>query len=150
MPRLSWDQYGASLARTVALRSDCKRSQVGAVLLDAGNRVVATGYNGAPAGQAGCESCPRGQHWLHTFSSMEGPVCGNRKCPGFIDVRKCPGVQPGSSYENCVAIHAEANCLLYAGRDRALGGTLYITREPCHECARLITAAGVARVVVGE
>lgn len=120
--RLTWEQYGLTLAHTVALRSDCTRSQVGAVLLDSGNRVVATGYNGAPAGQPGCATCPRAQSKS----------------------------APGSSYENCVAVHAEANCLLYAGRERSVGGTLYITREPCHECARLIAAAGVARVVVGE
>lgn len=124
--RLTWDQFGSMLAETAAMRSDCTRSRVGAVLMDPDHRVVALGYNGAPAGMPGCESCPRRLSECESGAPYDGPTTW------------------------CNAVHAEANCLLYAGRDRAKGGTLYVTREPCHECARLIQAAGIARVVVGD
>lgn len=44
-------------------------------------------------------------------------------------------------------IHAEANALLEAGRFHCLGGTIYVTSHPCRDCARLIIAAGIKKVV---
>lgn len=44
--RPSVDQWAMELARATAKRSTCLRRAVGCVLLDAHNRVVATGYNG--------------------------------------------------------------------------------------------------------
>jgi len=48
-----------------------------------------------------------------------------------------------------IATHAEANALLFAARQgiSTEGGTLYVERSPCYACARLIIAAGIARVV---
>jgi dCMP deaminase len=60
-------------------------------------------------------------------------------------------VAPGSSYDtgsgSCIAIHAEANALLYADRDKCEGATIYCTDEPCDGCLRLIVGAGVTRVM---
>ena len=118
MIRPSWDTYFLNIAEAVAARSDCERSRVGAVVTNE-RRIRATGYNGAPAGRPGCESCPR-----------RDSLC-----------------ERGSDYSNCVAIHAEANALLYCNREDLIGATLYITREPCDGCQKLIAAAGVVRVV---
>lgn len=64
MTRPSWDQYFLRIASAVAARADCTRRRVGAVIVK-GNRIVSTGYNGAPAGCAGCleGACPRGRHY---------------------------------------------------------------------------------------
>jgi dCMP deaminase len=118
-PRPTWDEYGMGIAEVVATRSDCTRSQVGAVVLDRSNRVAGTGYNGAPAGMAGCGTCPRA----------------------------VSDVAPLTAYDNCVAIHAEANALLYTRREDLQGSTLYVTREPCSWCWKLIWGSGVERVV---
>jgi dCMP deaminase len=118
-PRPTWHEYGLSLAEVVATRSDCVRSQVGAVVLAPDHRVVGTGYNGAPAGMEGCSSCPR----------------------------RLSNVAPGSEYSNCVAVHAEANVLLYTRREDLKGSTLYITRAPCDWCVKLIKASGVSLCV---
>lgn len=123
MGRPSWDEYFGIVAGAIASRSDCERSKVGAVVVKDG-RIVGTGYNGAPAGWPGCASCPR----------------------------RTSDCEPGSSYDtgpgSCVALHAEANALIYTDRTDLQGATLYLTRKPCDGCAKLIAGAGIARVVV--
>lgn len=135
--RPSWDEWGLMLATTVSLRADCTRRQVGAVLMDTGHRIVATGYNGAPSGDPGCltaGACPRGR------ASVE-------EVPGFD--------QPGaSSYDlgpgTCIALHAEQNALLRASWDEMDGATLYITCEPCAGCLRMIQGTPIARIVTPD
>lgn len=126
MTRLSWDDYFLGIAQAVSARADCTRRQVGAIVVR-DRRISGTGYNGAPSGQPGClsaKACPRGQR---------------------------SDIPPGSSYDtgpgSCIAVHAEANALIWAGRDACIGATLYITHPPCDGCKRLIEAAGIARVV---
>jgi dCMP deaminase len=122
--RPDWDDYFLGIAKAVAARAECSRRLVGAVLVK-DNRIRATGYNGAPAG---------------------APSCLNGHCP-----RAFSNVKPGSSYDtgagSCIAVHAEANVLLYARRDDCEGATLYITDDPCGGCERLILGSGVTSVV---
>ncbi|QKT07882.1 cell division protein DedD [Gordonia sp. X0973] len=127
MHRPDWKDYFLGIAEAVAARSDCERSRVGAVLVDQDNRILSTGYNGAPAGKPGCESCPR----------------------------RLSGCEPGADYHHpetrCNALHAEMNCLLYSrGRSDTRGATLYLTREPCDMCQLVIQAAGVRIVYWGD
>lgn len=122
MNRPNWDDYFMGIAHAVAERSDCERSQVGAVVVK-DRRIRGTGYNGAPAGRPGCLSCPR----------RRSTVAPN------TDYSEGPG--------RCVAVHAEANALLYCDRADLVGATIYITREPCFDCDKLIQAAGVHSVI---
>ena len=46
-----------------------------------------------------------------------------------------------------MAVHAEANALLYCDRQDLIGATLYITRAPCMDCSKLIAAAGIVNVI---
>lgn len=126
--RPTWDEYFLNIAQVVSSRADCSRLKVGAVIVR-DNRIVSCGYNGAPAGVPGC-------------------LAGN--CP-----RANSSVPPGSSYDTgpgtCIAIHAEANAIIYAGQNNCLGSTLYCTQTPCEGCHRLIKAAGIRKVVtLGE
>ena len=123
--RPDWDSYFLALADTVSTRADCTRRQVGCVIV-AHNRIIATGYNGAPSGKPGCASagaCPRGR------SSVASYADGNH------------------DFSDCIAVHAEANALLYADGWLTPGATLYTTAEPCVSCGKLIDGAGIARVV---
>ncbi len=52
--RPSWDEYFLKIAFTVAERSTCDRAHVGAVIVR-DRRILATGYNGAPAGLPHCD-----------------------------------------------------------------------------------------------
>ena len=120
--REDWDRYFMSLAKKVASRSTCLRRQVGAVLV-LENRVLATGYNGAPSGLPHCEElgCLR-------------------------DMLRVPS---GERQELCRALHAEQNALIQAAiyGVSVKGATLYCTHRPCITCAKILVNAGVARVV---
>lgn len=115
-----------NLACAVGTRGDCTRRQVGAVVLGADNRVVSVGYNGAPSGLPGCltaSACPRGH-----FNHEQLPA-------------------KAKSEHECIAVHAEANALIYAPRSDVRRGTMYVSYEPCPGCIRLMQAAGLHRVV---
>jgi dCMP deaminase len=123
--RPGWDEWALGIARAVAVRGDCVRRQVGAVILDVDHRLVVSGYNGAPPGAPGCLSgaCPRAQS----------------------------DVAPGSDYEagpgRCIAIHAEINALMNADPARLPGGVMYVTEKPCDWCAKVIGGSRLARAV---
>lgn len=120
--RPSWDEYYLGIANAVAARGECSRRQVGAVIVKH-HTIIATGYNGAPAGE---------------------PSCLDGACPRAFSQAK-----PGEGYaqSGCKAIHAETNAIIRAGRDRCLGATMYITTDPCELCRPLIIASGIARVI---
>lgn len=123
--RPDWDDYFLGVADAVAVRADCRRRQVGAVIVSEDRRIISTGYNGAPSGHPGCLDghCPRG---LLTYEQTRE----------FTDYDTGPG--------RCVAVHAEANALLYARAD-CRGATAYVTARPCPTCRKLLAGAGVVR-----
>lgn len=53
--RPDWDTYMMRLAYLAATRATCDRKHVGALIVSPDHRVVATGYNGAPAGVDSCD-----------------------------------------------------------------------------------------------
>jgi dCMP deaminase len=141
--RPDWSDYFLGIATAVSKRGDCTRRQVGAIIVDQDHRIIAAGYNGAPPGDRGCLSdgaCPRGRHFQTSpaFCFCKGPWPCER------------AVEPGSSYDTgpgaCIAIHAEANALLYAFRSVA-GADMYITERPCDGCLKLIRGAQIRFVV---
>lgn len=125
MTRPDWKTYWLEVAHAIAKRADCSRRQVGAVVVDASNRLISSGYNGSPPGGS---SCLAGQ------------------CP-----RAASRVDPGSSYDTgpgaCIALHAEQNAIIWASPDRLKGATLYITDAPCEGCQRLIKGVGIEHVI---
>lgn len=105
--------------------STCSRRQYMAVVLATNNRVLAVGYNGAPAGMRHCVDggCPRATSSVAHGSSYDTPE-------GF-----------------CIAQHAEAGALLWSDPALRQGGTIIVNGPPCMECSRLIASSGVKRVV---
>ena len=122
--RLSRDEYYMSLAFAAAARANCTGRKVGAVLVK-DDRVIATGYNGTPAGMPNC---------------LDG---GCRRCADRLQFAS------GTAYDLCICVHAEANAVLAAGRfgastDRSV---MYSTDQPCFACAKELVQAGIAEVV---
>ncbi len=128
MAMSKWDKRFMQLTETVATWSSCyqENRHVGAVIVK-DNRVMATGYNGAPAG---VESC------------MEKGECLRRKL----------NIPSGTQHELCYAVHAEQNAILQSARHGVCisGATLYCTHQPCVICAKIIINAGIKRVVYKE
>jgi dCMP deaminase len=127
-----------SIARTVATRANCTGSRVGAVLV-ADNRIIATGFNGTPAGFPNCldGGCVR---------------CRDRALfkAGRIDEMADRSLAEGpKQLDICICVHAEANAVLAAARagTRTDGAGLYATHKPCFTCLKEAVQAGVERVV---
>lgn len=120
--RPSWDEYFMTITREVAGRSTCLRARVGAVMVR--NRsILATGYNGAPAGM---------------------PHCLDTGC--LIYESRTPD---GEQEENCFrTIHAEINAIAQAARNgiRIDGADIYVTHTPCIHCFKVIVNTGISRV----
>lgn len=123
MERPSWDAYFMEIARTVARRSTCLRRQVGAVLVR-DRRILATGYNGAPAGL---------------------PHCETTGC-----LREKLGVPAGERHELCRGLHAEQNAIIQAALYGVsiAGATAYTTCEPCAVCAKMLVNARIERIYI--
>lgn len=115
------EQYMAFAVAGAAIFSTCSRRQYMAIVLSTEGRVVGTGYNGGPSG------------FVH---------CTDGGCP-----RANSGAGHGSPYDNCIAIHAESNALMYSNRSERMGGTIIINGPPCYDCAKLIAGSGVKRLV---
>ena len=123
-----WDKRFMELTEQVASWSSCFKEdrQVGAVIVR-DNRILSTGYNGAPEGVKSCK---------------EKGEC----------IRLKMGITSGTHLETCYSVHAEQNAIVNAARMgvNLTGGTLYCTHQPCVICAKLIVNAGIKRVVYKE
>lgn len=122
MERPVWDDYFLQLADLVATRSTCLRRHVGAVLVR-NERIISTGYNGAPRGL---------KHCLDTGCLRE-----ERQIPS------------GHRYELCRGVHAEQNAIINAAYYgiATQESVIYCTIQPCIICARMIINAGIVKVV---
>ena len=121
--RQTWDEYFLSLAHATSSRSTCVRRRVGAVIVRE-RHIVSTGYNGGPSGY---------------------PHCDEGGCP-----RATSDVPTGADYGSCIAIHAEANALLFCGPQDRENATIYCTDLPCFGCAKLIANSGISEVVASR
>ena len=136
MSRVSKHNYYLDIAQTVAERSTCMRRMFGAIIVK-DDVIVSTGYNGAPRGRQNCN---------------EINFC----------IREKLNIPRGERYEMCRSVHAEANAIIAAARERMLGATLYMVcvsptdnsvlsgTSSCMMCKRQIINAGISRVIVRD
>lgn len=117
------------VAHVMSARGTCSRARVGAVFALDG-RILATGFNGAPAGLPHCDhSCTCDLARVQSGVSQHYPGCNY--------VAPCE-----------VAVHAEANAIAFAAKHGISlnGSTLYTTLSPCLRCAQLLVNVGVRAV----
>ena len=120
--RPSWQQYFMTITRQVAERSTCNRAKVGAVIVRDKN-ILATGYNGSPAGL---------------------PHCTDVGC--LVYASRTP---TGETEENCFrTIHAEINAIAQAAKNGASirDADIYITHTPCIHCLKVLVNTGIRRI----
>ncbi|MCI5051318.1 MAG: cytidine/deoxycytidylate deaminase family protein [Candidatus Pacebacteria bacterium] len=121
--RPNWDEYFIDIMQSVGTRGTCDRGQVGCVITKE-NRILTTGYAGAPSGLAHCDDLG---HEMHSVTHLSGETS-----------------------DHCIrTIHAEQNAIAAAARHGVSieGGTLYCKMTPCYTCAKMICAVGISRVV---
>lgn len=103
--------------------STCGKKQYAALLVDDMNHIVGFGYNGGP------------RNTVH---------CKDGGCKRFLE-----NSQSGSVYDNCIAIHAEANALLHSDYN-SKPTKLYVNGPPCFNCAKLICNSTLKTVYYSE
>lgn len=125
MPRMAWPEYFMNIAHLVAERSTCMRRRVGAVAVKE-KHILATGYNGVPAGM---------------------PHCDEVGC--LRDQLKIPS---GQRHELCRGLHAEQNVIIQAAVHGVSlsGAELYCTTQPCFICAKMLISCGVSAIFYAE
>lgn len=123
--RPDWDSYFMKIAQVTALRSNCIKRKVAAVIVR-DRRVISSGYNGTPRGTKNCYEggCPR---------------CNS-------------AATSGTSLEECLCSHGEENAITQAAYHgvSVKGATLYSTFAPCLLCTKMIINSGIAEVVYNE
>lgn len=136
MKRRDKVNYYLDLAEVVAQRSTCLRKKYGAVLVK-NDEVISTGYVGAPRGRKNC--------------------CDVGEC-----IRSRLNVPRGERYELCRSVHAEANAIISASRDKMIGSSLYLTGIEadtgkyvenaicCSMCKRLVINSGIKDVYLRD
>ncbi len=136
MERVSKINYYLDIAETVSERSTCLRRRFGAIIVK-NDVIISTGYNGAPRGRKNCSDLK---------------YCARDKM----------GIPRGERYEMCRSVHAEANAIIAADRDKMIGSTLYMCcTDPgdgaimpntcsCMMCKRMVINAGIEKVIVRE
>lgn len=118
--KAEWNKRYMEMAKLVSTWSSCLSRHVGCVIT-VDRRVVATGYNGAPAGVKSC---------------VERGFC----------IRK--DSKSGENLDKCFASHGEMNAITQAAKMgiSVEGGSLYVTTLPCSTCIKLIINAGIKEV----
>lgn len=112
-------QYMQMCYSASTIFSTCGKRKYAAILVDDYGHIVGFGYNGGPRNSKHCE---------------------DGGCPRFTDMSPS-----GSSYDNCIAIHAEANAFLHSDYS-ARPVKLYVNGPPCLGCAKLIVNSTIKDV----
>jgi len=105
------NQYMTLCQSTAEIFSTCGKKKYAAVLVDKHGHIVGVGYNGGP---------------------RYFPHCEDGGCPRFLEMSIS-----GSNYDNCIAVHAEANALLHCDYSSE-PIKIYVNGPPCFSCAKLI------------
>lgn len=126
MERPDWDDYFINIADEVAQRSTCPRAKVGAVIVK-DHRIIATGYNGAPAGKSHCYD--------------EGCIMENGHCQRAVHA-ETNAIAQAAKY----GLAIEGATLYYWDSKGRVADSIADLRNHCQKCGQLAQAAGIARV----
>lgn len=127
------DKRYLRMARIWSENSYAIRRQVGCLIVK-DRMIISDGYNGTPSG----------------FENIcEDAICqkpNDPYCPGGPECFNCEFVKLKTKP---YVLHAEANAIskLAKSLNNSEGATLYVTDEPCLDCAKMIIQAGIKRVV---
>ncbi|XP_023298700.2 probable deoxycytidylate deaminase [Lucilia cuprina] len=121
---LHWDDYFMATAVLSSQRSKDPVTQVGAVIVNEDNRIVAIGYNGFP------KSCEDDEFPWYKANDIKDIV------EDFDPIND----------KKMFVVHAEANAILNKNCANLKNTRLYTTLFPCNECAKLIVQSGITKI----
>lgn len=138
------DKRYLRMARIWSENSYAIRRKVGALIVK-DRMIISDGYNGTPSGfENVCEDVECTCKWTWGCCKTKQPIVES------IDLmRRCKECFYAKLTTKPYVLHAEANALSKLARsgNNSEGATLYVTDEPCLDCAKMIIQAGIKRVV---
>ena len=126
MTRPDWDLYFIRIAKEIASRSTCPRAMVGAVIVK-NNRILATGYNGAPAGKPHC--------------SEVGCNVVNDHCTTAVHA-ETNAIAQAAKY----GVSVEGATVYYWDSKGRYAQNIVELKSHCYPCGLLVESAGIVRV----
>ncbi len=122
MKNIKKDNYYLNYAKKISVNANCIKGKVGAILVK-DDKIISEGVNSVPNGITPCteETC----------------------------LRKKLNLKSGENQELCFVVHAEQNALINALNNRidVKDSTLYVTKQPCIICAKMLINAGIKKII---
>jgi len=142
--RPSWQEYFLSILDATALRASCDRGKSACVIVR-DNRILATGYVGAPSGLPSCDEVG---HEL--IKRCELPYSKDEEKEWFNNTQFYYPDEIHFSTHCIRTVHSEINAIVNCARNgvSTLGATLYCSMTPCPACGMAIIQAGIIEVIV--
>lgn len=127
------DSTFMGIAKLIAAESKCVSMSVGAIIVK-NDRIIASGYNGTPAGHPNC---------CDVVAVDEDDFLHNNKKIARDNHHE---------WSKGNEIHAELNAIIFAAKNGISidGAVMYCTHSPCQDCAKAITQSGIKKVVYNE
>lgn len=115
--------YYLSVAMQIATGSKCPEGKQHGCIAVKHNRIVSTGYNGAPRGHTKCNPCRLDEY--------------KRRHNGKKNFSVCP------------AVHAEINCIITSSLigTSIVNSIFYLTKRPCNDCLKALQNMDLVGVV---
>ena len=132
---LSWQEYFMKMAELNAQRSKDPKTQVGACLVDAFNRVLGNGYNGMPRG------CPDSEFPWHS-PEKHLYVC-HAEMNALLNVNNWSLVPGSSLYTTLFPCNECAKMIIQSGVSEVVYKAIKDKPESNQACFRMFRSAGV-------
>lgn len=124
--QLNWINFFFDVCDTISKKSKDPSTKVGCVIVNSGNSIISTGYNGFPIGVKD-----------DVLDLSNGEIKTSKRYE-----------RPEKYFWTS---HAEENAIAFAARNGASlnGATLFVNRmQPCTRCTRLIIQSGIKKIYV--
>lgn len=129
-----------AMAIVLSEQSTCAYQKQGAIIADHAGNIVGTGYNGVSAQSEHCYD-----YWKRIYYEKGLDTTCGEFTTFWFETEYFKRLH--KDYEHQHEIHAIMNAILRTPIDALNGATLYTTHPPCTECAKIIQAVGIQRVM---
>lgn len=168
----TFEEQGMMKAAAVGIQSACMSRQVGAAIFSEDGELLGVGCNDVPMAGGGlygessatdnrcfkwggniCHNDERKQKMARSIArAVSGDLSESSASFGSV-LNAVAASEARNLIEFSRSVHAEMEAIVSvarAGTGSTVGGTLFTTTFPCHNCARHIVAAGIMKVVFIE